>query len=115
VVKPLGNPRGCYNSGQLQGAGALAEEHGERDWWVYVLACADGTHYTGISTDPARRLAQHNAGRGARYTRTRRPVSLVGVLPCLSHGDALRQERRLKHLRPAAKVKLVQAEPEPPA
>ncbi|MCL4464913.1 MAG: GIY-YIG nuclease family protein [Chloroflexi bacterium] len=94
----------------LEGQGALIEERAARDWWVYVLACADGTHYTGITTDPDRRLAQHNAGRGACYTRTRRPVSLVGVLPCPSHGDALRLERRMKRLPPAGKLKLVLAE-----
>ena len=46
-------------------------------WWVYLLRCGDGTLYTGITDDLDRRLAAHNAGRGAKYTRSRRPVTLV--------------------------------------
>ena len=46
-------------------------------WWVYILRCADGTLYTGATNDLDRRLAAHNAGRGAKYTRARRPVALV--------------------------------------
>ncbi|MGC8780670.1 MAG: GIY-YIG nuclease family protein, partial [Anaerolineae bacterium] len=45
--------------------------------FVYVVRCADGTYYTGWTTDLARRIAQHNAGRGGAYTRSRRPVTLV--------------------------------------
>ena len=48
-------------------------------WHVYVARCGDGTLYTGITTDPARREAAHNAGRGASYTRSRRPVQLIHV------------------------------------
>lgn len=47
-----------------------------RPWFLYVVQCADGTYYTGISTDVARRVREHNAGRGARYTASRRPVAL---------------------------------------
>ena len=47
-------------------------------WYVYILQCGDGTLYTGVTTDLTRRLAEHNHGsRGARYTRTRRPVTLI--------------------------------------
>lgn len=46
------------------------------DWFVYIVECADGTFYTGITNDLERRVEQHNAGRGARYTRSRRPVIL---------------------------------------
>ena len=45
-------------------------------WWVYVLECRDGTLYTGCTDDIPRRLAAHNAGRGAKYTRGRGPVTL---------------------------------------
>ena len=45
--------------------------------YVYIVRCADGSLYTGWTTDVERRVAQHNAGRGARYTRTHRPVVLV--------------------------------------
>ncbi|MGB1409530.1 GIY-YIG nuclease family protein, partial [Alloalcanivorax venustensis] len=48
------------------------------DWWVYMLRCADGSLYTGVTTDVLRRWQEHNDGpRGARYTRARRPVALV--------------------------------------
>ncbi len=74
-----------------------------RTWYVYLLECADGTLYTGISVDPERRLRQHNAGRGARYTRTRRPVRLLGSLPVCGRGEALRLERRVKRFCPRRK------------
>jgi predicted GIY-YIG superfamily endonuclease len=50
---------------------------GKSRWFVYVVRCADGTLYTGTTTDTARRVARHNAGTGARYTRSRLPVVLV--------------------------------------
>ncbi len=46
-------------------------------FFCYIVECADGTFYTGWSTDPERRLRQHNRGKGARYTRTHGPVRLV--------------------------------------
>lgn len=67
-------------------------------WYLYLLDCADGTTYTGITTDPRRRLKQHNAGRGARYTAQaqRRPVRLLGVWHFPDRGSATRAEVRLK-------------------
>ncbi|MBM4429800.1 MAG: GIY-YIG nuclease family protein [Chloroflexi bacterium] len=65
-------------------------------WYVYLLRCADGTLYTGITLDPQRRLRQHNAGRGARYTRTRLPVQLVGSIPVQGWGPALQLEGHIK-------------------
>jgi putative endonuclease len=76
---------------------------GKRAWHVYLLECADGTLYTGISIDPERRLRQHNAGRGARYTQTRRPVHLLGSVAVCGRGEALRLERRVKRWRPQRK------------
>lgn len=67
-------------------------------WFVYIARCNDGTLYTGIALDVARRIAAHNAGRGARYTRGRGPVSLCAKRRCSSQGDALRLERALKRL-----------------
>ena len=64
----------------------------------YILECADGTYYTGWSTDPVRREQQHNAGRGARYTRMRRPVKLVYVEEQPDRGSAMRRERRIKEM-----------------
>ena len=78
-----------------------------RRWWVYLLRCRDGTLYTGITTDLARRLAQHSAGAASKYTRSRRPVTMVYREPALTHGDALRREIAVKKLSRAAKVALV--------
>lgn len=64
-------------------------------FFCYILECADGTYYIGWTTDPQRRLLQHNAGRGARYTRSRRPVRLVYLeewprraKPCAARGKS---------------------------
>jgi putative endonuclease len=73
-----------------------------RPWYLYLLSCADGTTYTGITTDPRRRLSEHNVGRGARYTaqRGRRPVRILGVWRFTDRASATRAEIRLKR-RPA--------------
>ena len=77
-----------------------------RAYYTYVLRCADGTFYTGWTTDPQRRLSVHNAGRGARYTRSRRPVRLVYVEECSSQGQAMQRERAIKRMSHAAKQSL---------
>lgn len=82
-------------------------------WYVYLLRCADGTLYAGCTTDPKRRLAQHNAGRGAKYTRSRRPVALVYVEPAEDHSGALRREAALKRLSRKEKLSLIAAAPAP--
>ena len=61
-------------------------------YWVYILRCADGTLYTGITDCLERRLAAHNSGRGAKYTRGRVPVSLVYREACPDKSAALRRE-----------------------
>jgi putative endonuclease len=75
-------------------------------YFCYIVECADGTFYTGWSTDPKRRARVHNAGRGARYTRQRRPVKLVYVEPVDDHSTALKRERALKALDHQHKQKL---------
>ena len=67
-------------------------------WFVYLLECADGTLYCGVTTNPQRRLAQHNglAAGGARYTRGRRPVSLLACRTCPDKKRALRLEVAVK-------------------
>jgi putative endonuclease len=65
---------------------------------VYILKCSDGTYYTGITNDLAKRVAKHNAGRGAKYTRTRYPVVLMYAKPVGTMVDAMREERRIKKL-----------------
>lgn len=78
-----------------------------REYWVYILQCADGTLYTGISVDVERRLKTHNSGKGARYTRSRLPVSLVYREPCTDKSCALKREFEIKHLSRGEKLALV--------
>jgi len=68
-------------------------------WFVYLARCSDGTLYTGIARDVAARMAAHDAGRGARYTRGRGPLTLCAIQACATHGEALRLERAVKKLR----------------
>ncbi|OJZ18508.1 MAG: endonuclease [Thiobacillus sp. 65-29] len=77
-------------------------------WFVYILRCADGTLYTGITTDIARRLAEHNgeAGGGARYTRARRPVVLAYLEPTADRAAAARREAAIRRLGRARKLAL---------
>lgn len=75
--------------------------------YCYILKCADGTYYTGWTTDPERRAAQHNKGNGARYTRTRRPVKLVYVEPQVDRKTAMKRERAIKALSRIQKRNLI--------
>jgi putative endonuclease len=77
------------------------------DWTVYMLRCADGSLYTGIARDAAARLAVHNAGRGAKYTKARRPVSLIWSEPADCRSSALKREYAIKQLRRTEKLALV--------
>lgn len=82
-------------------------------WFAYFLRCRDGSLYGGVTTDAEQRLAAHQAGRGARYTRARRPLTLVWVSPALGKVAAHRLEYRLKHLDRRAKLAVVRGEREP--
>jgi putative endonuclease len=83
-------------------------------FYCYIVECVDGSFYTGWCKDPQRRLSQHNAGRGARYTRMHRPVKLVYVEPQPDLSTALRRERAIKALPHDKKEKLArQASNEP--
>jgi predicted GIY-YIG superfamily endonuclease len=73
-------------------------------WCVYLLRCADGTLYTGITNDLAKRLAAHRLGRGARYTRGRSPLALVHSERAGTRSAALRREHELKRLRRREKL-----------
>jgi putative endonuclease len=77
--------------------------------WVYMLRCADGTLYTGWSSDVERRLRRHRSGRASRYTASRLPVELVLALPMPDRGAALREEARIKALDRPAKLALIAA------
>lgn len=80
-----------------------------RPWFVYVVECSDGSLYTGVALDVARRIAVHNQGKGAKYTRGRRPVELLAEAGPLSRGDALRLEREIKQLPRGEKLAAVRA------
>lgn len=72
-----------------------------------MLLCADGTIYSGYSTDPLRRVIQHNSGRGAKYTRSRLPVKLVFTERFSTKSEALKREARLKRLSHSEKLALI--------
>lgn len=78
--------------------------------FLYILRCGDGSLYTGIALDLERRLAQHQAGRASRYTRSRLPVTLVWRREVETWSAALREEMRIKRLTRAEKEALVQGE-----
>jgi len=73
-------------------------------WRVYLLRCADGSLYCGISKDLEARIEQHNAGKGAKYTRSRLPVKLVATSNALSRSDALKVEHAVKQQPAGRKV-----------
>jgi putative endonuclease len=76
-------------------------------WHLYVIECADGTLYTGITTDIAGRVAAHNSGKGARYTRSRLPVVLAASSGVGTKSQALRAEFAIKRLPREKKVEAV--------
>ena len=76
------------------------------NWTVYILRCADGTLYTGITNDLERRMAEHEAGQGAKYTRGRGPLQLVYRETCQDRGLASKRETEIKSLDRKAKLLL---------
>lgn len=81
----------------------------ESMWHVYILHCADNTYYTGIAKNVDERTTTHNAGRGAKYTRGRLPVSLVYSEAVADRPAALRRELAIKTLSRAEKIKLIES------
>ena len=79
----------------------------EKTWNVYILRCGDGSLYTGISTDVERRIAVHNSGKGAKYTRSRRPVELAYCEECADKSAALKREIEIKALTREQKLNLI--------
>ena len=75
-------------------------------WWCYLLQCADGTVYCGITNHLSRRVEAHNRGTGARYTRGRGPVVLIHAEPWVDRAAALRRERAIKRLSRRGKLAL---------
>lgn len=76
-------------------------------WFVYMLRCRDGSLYTGYTDDVERRLAVHNSGKGAKYTRSRLPVSLVYREACADKSTALKREYAIKRLKKPEKEALI--------
>ena len=80
--------------------------------YTYILECKDGTLYTGWTNDIEKRLAAHNAGRGAKYTKSRRPVELVYLEMFDTKEEAMRREYEIKRLNRQEKMKLVKMQKE---
>lgn len=80
----------------------------EKTWKLYMLRCRDGSLYTGITTDVEKRVAAHNSGKGAKYTRSRKPVELVYQEDCEDHSHALRRELEMKALSKDEKERILQ-------
>ncbi len=76
-------------------------------FYCYIVECADGTYYTGWTVDPEKRVAVHNRGRGARYTRMRGPVKLVYLEELPDRKSAMKRELAIKKLSRGGKMKLV--------
>jgi putative endonuclease len=88
-------------------ATAPAPEVAPDFWYVYLVRCADGSLYTGVARNVRTRVAAHNAGRGARYTRARGPVRLEKTRRCSSQGQALSLEYAVKQLSRVQKERLL--------
>lgn len=95
---------GCRQQGS-PAKSAVAEE----EWGVYVLRCADDTLYTGATNNVEARLARHQTGKGARYTRSRLPVVLVYWEKVGGRSQALKREAAIKRLNRQAKLRLLQS------
>ena len=77
------------------------------EWYVYILLCGDGTLYTGITDRPFERLKAHRAGKGAKYTRGRGPLSIVYLETCDDRSRALSREAAVKKLTRSQKWALI--------
>lgn len=78
---------------------------------MYLIECRDGSLYTGIAVDVAKRFRAHASGKGARYTRAHPPARLVAAIPCVDRGAALRAEVAVKKLSPVGKRALARQHP----
>lgn len=76
-------------------------------WFAYIAECADGTLYAGIATDVERRMAEHNAGTGAKYTRSRTPVTCVWSEEHPDRSSASKRESEIKAMTRAQKLKMI--------
>lgn len=89
-------------------SGAEESSADDDSHFVYIVECADGTYYTGYTTDVERRVGEHNAGTGARYTRGRTPVTLIYTETYGTKSDAMSREYAIKQLRRRQKERLIE-------
>ena len=80
------------------------------EWRVFLVRCVDNSLYCGITNDLDSRLKDHNSGKGAKYTRSRRPVELAGVSPKMTKSEALKLEYRVKQLPADKKISKLSAD-----
>jgi len=77
-------------------------------WFTYILKCSDNTLYTGVTIDLKRRLSEHNgSSKGAKYTRTRRPVEMIYNEECIDRSHACKREYNIKKLTRTKKLRLI--------
>lgn len=79
-----------------------------KSWHVYIVRCADKSLYTGVTTDVSRRVAEHNSGQGAKYTRSRTPVELVWSHPYKNRSEAQISECAIKKKSRKQKERLIE-------
>jgi putative endonuclease len=91
--------------------GLIISCYNARMWYIYMVRCIDTTLYTGVTTDPVRRLREHNGeiNNGASYTKLRRPVVLVYTERAATRSHAMKRERAIKHLSKQQKERLISA------
>jgi putative endonuclease len=80
----------------------------DKPWFVYIARCRDATLYSGVTTDVARRIHEHNHSSKCRYTRSRKPITLVYRETCADRGSALRREAQIKSLGRQQKFELIE-------
>ena len=79
----------------------------QRAWYVYLLECSDGTLYCGVTPKLDSRIAKHNSGKGAKYTRSRLPVKMVYNEKCADRSEALKREAQIKKMKRSQKLQLI--------
>ena len=77
------------------------------NWYIYILECSDGTFYTGITNNIEKRLKTHREGKGAKYTRTRLPLTLLCFTTVKTKSEALKYEYKIKQLPKNKKVEFL--------
>lgn len=98
---------GHVNATQSIGPDTRVSKDREQAWFCYILRCADDTLYCGITVDLDKRLAAHNQGTAAKYTRGRGPVELVFMENCADKSAALKREMEIKRLSRTGKLALI--------